>query len=544
MKLAQQAPTLAHVVTAIRAGALGHAAALLEAGGFETDGSDAAALAVAGRLARDRALRASPHDRPRLLAEAASAFAAAFRLDPRPYTRINEATLTWLAGDRDAARAIARQLLAWLDSDTCPAETPAWLCATRAEALLLVGDVAAAKGELARAAALPCVDPEDQAATLRNLELILAEAGEDAGWLDAFRPRGALHFAGHLAIAEGEAALLTERIALLVDDHRIGAGFGALAAGADLVVADALLDRGAELHVVLPTPVEVFAAQSVVPYGKPWVRRFRRALDEAASVRCVTTLGGGYQPLASRLAADVAMGAAKAQARRLRTSACQIVLVDDGPGPFGQGQNTRYVAERWQAGSARDGAAQVRLVVPRSSPVTASGAKPPEGRPDLVLFAVLHIAFEGLGGQDEAEFAQFLDTVVLPLRAASAGIEPRPDIVLPAGNARILGFADPERAWRHAAALLSQDGADRTLRIVGHYGLSHRLHAPDALVGSAVAQLEALAPLALPGVLVASEALTAAICVDGVSAEAMRIEEIGALGAAPIFALSRDAAAQ
>lgn len=48
---------------------------------------------------------------------------------------------------------------------------------------------------------------------------------------------------------------------------RYGFAWGALAAGADIVIAEHLLASDAELHVVLPCPVEQFEAQSVAPAG-------------------------------------------------------------------------------------------------------------------------------------------------------------------------------------------------------------------------------------------------------------------------------------
>lgn len=535
MKIAQRAPTLAQVVTAARAGALGHATALFEAGGFGSATDDAAALAVAGRLARDRALQAPQDRKPRLFAEAAAAFAAANTLDPQAYSQINQATMTWLAGERERAQELARALLTALDGGGALQETPSWLAAARAEALLLLGDVAAAKAQLAKAAALSRDDPEDHAATMRRLALILAAAGEDAAWLDAYRPTRALHFAGHLGVAEGAAAVLGERVAAVIGDENIGAGFGALAAGADLVVAEVLLEQGADLHVVLPTPPDTFRAQSVTPYGPAWERRFADAIERATSLRWVTTIDGGYQPLATRLAADVAMGAARVHARRLQTEARQLLVIDDGEGPFGLGLNTRYMGERWKDGRGTGGSGQVCLRVPRSAPVTASGAKAPEGRGDLQLIAMLQIGFEGLDQLDDNAFADALDRVVEPFRARAARIEPRPDLLLPAGNARIVAFADPDAAWHHAARLLDAAGAAESLRIVGHYGLAHRLRDPDALVGNAVAELDALSRRALPGVLVATEAFAAAASVN--CAEQMEIEEVGMLDEAPLFAV-------
>ena len=195
-------PTLARVVTAARAGSIEHAVALFRAGGFDRRADDPAALAVAGRLAKDRALALPLADRPAALAEAAAIYARAFAFDPQPYTRINAATLTLLAGDSEAGQVMARELLDWLDSGDSFAETPYFVAATRAEALLLLDRRDAAEAALAQAIALAPDCADDQATTLRQLQLILACQGADTAWLDAYRPPRALSYAGHLGIDE------------------------------------------------------------------------------------------------------------------------------------------------------------------------------------------------------------------------------------------------------------------------------------------------------------------------------------------------------
>ena len=526
-------PSLARVVTAARAGSIDHAAALFRAGGFDRRSDDPAALAVAGRIAKDRALRLPLAERSRALAAAATHYAQSFALDPQPYTRINQATLTLLAGEVEAGQAMARSLLDWLDSGASFAETPYFLAATRAEALLLLGRRDAAEAALAAAIGPGSDSAEDQATTLRQLRLILDAQGADAGWLDAYRPRQALNYAGHLGIAEVAVEPLAKRVHEVLDEWRIGAGFGALAAGADLVVAEALLEAGAQLNVVLPTAPAEFLAQSVSPYGSHWAHRFERAMAEAASLRWVSTVAGAYEPLAAHLAADVAMGASVLHARRLETGAVQLLVIDEAGGRFGGGKDTAYLGERW--GSARP---QVTLIAARSAPVIASGAKPAEGRPDRCLTAMLHIAFDGVDTLEDSAFAAALDTMILPFRADCEAIAEQPDVVLPCGNARIVAFTDPDRAWHYARALLALPQAKGRLRLTGHYGLAHWLGTPRALVGTSIAALEALAPVALPGVLTASGALASALFVN--QSAAIHAEEIGTWRGDALFALTAD----
>ncbi len=524
--------TLPAIITAARAGALDHAWSLFEQGGYGQADGDCAALAVKGRLLKDRALLAARHERATLFAQAAQAYAAADALSAQPYTRINLATLKLLAGEPASAMNIAGDLLEWLNSGEGFAETPYYLAATRAEALLLRGQRAASEQALATAIAH---DPDgwpDHASTLRQLTLILEAQGGGTDWLDRYRPPASLHYAGHLGIAATDHALLTDAVTRTLTEARVGFGYGALAAGADIVIAEALLAQGAELHVILPTVVETFIAQSVAPYGTNWVDRFRTCLAAADTLHEATGVTGSYEPLATELAADIAMGAAVLNARRLQSSAAQLLVVDDGPGPFGNGRGTARDGERWSAAGRK----QSILVAPRTAPVVASTHTLAQGRPDRRLAAMLHIGFDGVDSLDEGGFAAALDTVITPFRERTAidGAEPR--LILPAGNARIVAFDKPEAAWAYARTLMAQSRHPYPLRIGGHYALAHWLTEPAALVGRGVAELGQISDVAMPGVITVSQAFaTALMAAPGVTPVG---EPVGEVGSLTLFALT------
>ncbi len=521
--------SLPAIMTAARAGSVRHAMALFEGGGWAARIDDPAALATRARLLKDQALRAAGPERLRLLTAAAQAYGAADTLHPQPYTRVNEASMRFLAGEHDLACAIARGLLDWMADATGFNETPYFIAATRAEALMLCGDHAAAAQALRDACR---ADPDgwsDRAATLRQFALILAGMGRDQAWLDEFRPPCSLNFAGHLGVAPAQSEGLRAQIADWMAAQNIGFGYGALAAGADITIAEALLARGGELHVILPTGVETFIAQSVAPYDPAWRGRFAACLAAATSVQCVTSLSGAYEPLATQLAADVAMGGAVLNARRLQGAAGQLLVIDEGAGRFGSGLGTRRIGERWRG-------RQHSMIAPRGAPVLASGLRPePEGRSDRRLAAMLMIAFDGLDQCDETGFAEALDTIIAPFRRASALLPVQPDMTLPMGNARLVAFADPDAAWAYAQALLALPPASLPLRLAGHYAIAHWLDEPPALVGRGTAELARIAAAALPGVLTASGTLAAALFVN--LSDRIVAEHVGEVGDIRLFAL-------
>ena len=499
------------IITAARAGALDHAKALFKEGGFDRRVGDPAALAVKGRLLKDHAAQLPLAERPAGFAVAAAAYAAADAIAPQPYTRINLATLTMLAGNHVESRRIAASIVEWIASDETIRETPYYRAAILAEAQLILGQVAVSQATFAEAIARAPFAYEDHAATLRQLGLLARHSGLDERWLEQFRPPRSLHYAGHLGVASiADPQLLAQIDAVLYDDD-IGFAFGALAAGADLTIAERVLARGSELHVVLPLCEAAFIAQSVQPYGEDWVRRFAACRDAATSWTECASDTGAYEPLASHMAADVAMGGAVGQSRRLTSEALQLVVIDDGPGSYGTGLQTARDARRWRAAGR-----PTRIVrSPRTTNVAASGQRAePEGRADRRLAAMLQIGFNGLANLDEAQFAQAVDSLLQPWRAALAQAGPPPSIVLPCGNSRIVAFENPGAAFAFARQLLGTATGEFAVKIAGHYGLAHWLTDPDALVGRSVGQLGAIAAAAYPGILTVSETFASALLLD------------------------------
>lgn len=519
---------LALITAMARAGALEQAWRLFRDGGYDAKAGNPAALAVKGRLLKDQGLRASGDGRKALLAEAASAYQAADAIAPQPYLLINTATLSLLSGDRNRSAGAAQDVLKRLDGPTPIAETPYWLAATRAEALLLLGDQAAADHALETARA---ADPDgwpDHAATLRQIGLICAAQGRSTDWLDRHRPPHSLYFAGHLGIASDESNGLRAHIDPWLETADIGFGYGALAAGADIIIAEAIVARGAELHVVLPTARAVFKAQSVSPYGADWTERFEILMTAAASVQEATQATGNYEPRATALAADMAMGAALLGARQIESSAVQLLIADTGDGPFGDGISTARDGESW----AQSGHAQHVIRWPRNPVVTASRGKV-EGREDRALMALLSVAFAGVDALGEGEFADTLDRIIAPFWASAAALPGQPDTAQPQGNGRILGFTSLAQATGFARSLQAIDPQSPwPLVIAGHFGLIHRID--GGIGGAALATVMRIAGSALPGTVTVSAPFATALAL--VAAD-IRAEHVGESGELPLFAL-------
>lgn len=500
--------SLPAIAALVRTGAVGRGWALFEAGGYLAQTEDPAALAVKGRLLKARARRAQGRTRMDLMAQAASAYAAAHALSPAPYLAINAATLSLLAGELIAAQEQARTVLAMLDARPAPADTPYFLAATRAEALLLLQDRPAAEAAMGHAAQCDPDGWDDRAATLAQLREVLAATDQDPTWLDRFAPPASLHFAGHMGFACGGAAEadLTRQLGAILSHGQFGFAWGALAAGADIIIAEHLLSAGADLHIVLPCPIEQFAAQSVAPAGTGWTARFRALLPQIASLQIAAACcGSAHDPLATAHAGELAIGGALNNSQRLGTSATQLVVVDE----HGGGTNTARQAALWPG----DRGKQKRLTLSRDAAVETMF---PIEQNDQARGLAVHLAI----GLDEIAGSASLssDRVEVLTRPITKVLE-----TLPAGSVRAAPgrwectLTDPNQALDALAGLLAIPGSSPAIGV--HLAISTLVRDPasGALLpyGGAPAVARQVMELAPPGLALASDPFGVTMAVRG-----------------------------
>jgi tetratricopeptide (TPR) repeat protein len=492
-------PSLASITALARAGATDQAVRLYYASGFDDSIRDASAQTVRARLLKDLASRRSGDERHGLYHEAALAYQRAAELRPATYPLINAASLYLLAGERHEAARLGKDVLSRIQGDPDEPETPYWRSATLAEALLILDRDEEARAAFAEAVALAPRAWEDHASTLRQFGLILEAQGKDSSWLDAHRPPRSLHFGGHMSFDAGVAkrAHLEERIGAILEEEKVGFGFGALAAGADIIIAEALVERGAELHAVLPGGADAFAAMSVDPFGKSWRKRFDRLLEQAETVRPVRPLGTRPDGGMIALADEIAMGAALMHARRLESSGVQLLVLGAGEAENGASGRSRAV---WAAGGWRQ-----RIVeAPRE---TAAGPSPVPVADEAA--APLAVLAAGLAPDASLPMEEALSR----LREA---IESLPESALPpyvSEERLILPFQGVGEAAEAAVRLLARL-AGTPLRIGGSYGPAATFR--DPFCGGL--RLASAATAAATGALASAPAGTAFVTDDFASA--------------------------
>lgn len=356
------------VLRLARSGSPERAWSLMEKHGLLDSSSDAGALTLQARLLKDRAKRTDiGAGRARLFDQSAQLYAKAASLSGSSYPLINAASLSLFAGKVTQAERWARTVLDLIEINPDEGETPYWREATRAEALLLLDREVEARAAQRRAIAKQPHAWEDHAATLAQFELILAEKGWNAAWLDAHRPPPSVHFSGIASLApdthEVEIALRD-----FIASERPGFAFGALAAGSDLLFAEAFLEwrdtdcPAAELHVLLPLPVDRFRKLSVAAFGNHWIQRFDASLEQAASVK-VFGLEDPELSVAVEYADLVAMGRAVRNAQVLASRACAVTVAC-------KGEELRPQLASW-----RDGGRQLTIIEAKRSDRDINGLK-------------------------------------------------------------------------------------------------------------------------------------------------------------------------
>ena len=527
------------VLALARAGATGEAARRFEAyglGGVQDE--DVASLRA--RISKDLALAAEGEERRRRAAEAADLYEAVFARTGGYYPAINAATMRLVSGEARAARDLAATVLELLAAD---GEDSYYSAATAAEAHLLKGDAHAASTALARAAELHGEDYGALATTRRQLRTICDLTGLDSQPLGVLAGPAVVHFCGHRiadehgqgrfpADAEGAVAA---GIAEVVARHPAGYAYGSLASGADILWAEALIEAGSELHVVLPFAREEFIALSVASSGAGWVERFERCFAAATTVRYATDDAFLGDDVLFRYGTELAMGLALLRARYLDANLRQVAVWDGGPaaGAAGTsidiaswrrtGRPVTWVTPEAPAARVRDSeeAEPVREEAQDWSAVSPAGRR--------VVRAMLFGDVKGFSKLTDEQLPVFASRVLGGfadvLRRHSSDVQ----FANTWGDAVYVVLSDALAAARCALELQAAMGsidleADRlpshlALRIGGHVGPVFPTHDPvldaDGFMGSHVSRTARIEPVTPPGGVYVTEPFAAALVLDG-----------------------------
>ena len=363
------------VLNLAKAGATANAEVEFTRLGLE-DSSDADVAALKARIAKDHALDAVGKVRITLLTHAADLYETLYRRNNDYYPGVNVASLRLLAGQTIAAEKIAREVLTICQTNTGTEGDDYYLPASEAEAALILGDTATARSALERAANAGH-DLAARAATRRQLRMICSARGINDDVLDPLASPTVINYTGHMIAAVGshgrfpasQEESVAKQIVERLEKHRVGFGYGPLASGGDILFAEALLARGAELHVVLPFARDEFIEISVAPAGPQWMRRFESCMLQASSITYATEdryLGHDW---VFAYGSFVAMGLAVLRARFLDADVLQMAVWDGV-------ENTGMAGTSFDVRTWRNAGRTLEVITPEPDAKSSTTSKP------------------------------------------------------------------------------------------------------------------------------------------------------------------------
>ena len=544
------------VLALARSGATEQARAMFRDLGLEGAAEEDIA-ALDARLAKDHALAAKGQERVARARKAADDYQAIYERPPGYYPGINAATMRLLAGNADAAADLARRVLeSCAEAGRREGREDYYLAATRAEAHLLLDDLPAAGEALRRAAAVHDGDYAAVAATRRQLRLICEIKAIDAGLLAPLNAPKVIHYVGHMISAPGEAGrfaaesedLVAGRIADCIEQLAVGYGFGSLACGADILFAEALLRRKAELHVVLPFDKDEFKQISVARGGRVWLNRFDKCLKQAASVTYATDDSYLGDDELFAYGGRLAMGLALLRATYLDTEVEQIAVWDRLPaeGPAGTSAEVAF----WQKRGSRTEVIDCGPAA-KGTVTTAVGADLGKSPLRRVVHSMLFGDIKGFSKLPEETLTGFVEKVMGGFATVLDSYGDKIRYRNTWGDAVYVVLPDSVTAATCAMDLqgvmtgLDLDALgfppDLALRLGGHLGPVFEGHDPvidrPAFFGTHVSRTARIEPVTPPGEIYVTEPFAAAIALAQNSP--FRCEYVGNIAAAKDYGAMR-----
>ena len=367
------------------------------------------AAALKGRLLKDLAVRTTGKEQVELFRQSSQAYRLAHQHTGGYFSGINAATTSFLAGDegeaRELAAAIARR------SDIVHPQDY-FAAASGAEAKLICGEVDEATALYAAARHRPDASPGVIASTARQVSLIANRLSisddQHLALLASIRPTPVIHYCGHMLSAGWQVEEeLAEAIRSILHEFEVLIAYGSLACGADILVAEAILARGGELHVVLPFAEEDFLKTSVYVGGSEWSDRYANVRKAASSVTFATQMRYIDDDEQFAYCSKLMMGLARLRARIMYTDVFQLAVWDGAP-PNGIAGTASDCAE-W---ARQGGITRIVSVAPNRPTLESVAVADRRNRPRRALRSMLFADFAGFSRLDEDNVPQFLEAVM------------------------------------------------------------------------------------------------------------------------------------
>ncbi len=503
--------------------------------------SDSKAQGLYARILKDQALKSSPDVRQMALAVAAEAYGAVYQRHGGPWPAVNAATLHLLAGDKAEAAEWAQKVFAACAEEMPDGELDGYFRAvSMAEASLVIGDVKRATLELWRAGTYSAAGSATRATTRKQLRYICQANELEPDVLELIDVPRVMYYAGHIISPPGGAGrfpadqevVVRDQIGRYLDKGDIGFAFGSLAAGSDILFAEACRERDIDLHVVLPFDSVEFIKTSVRPAGQEWVERFYDCLDwctkgaERGTASVIYATDGAFLGDESLFlyGAQFAMGLAALRARNLDTDPRMIAVFD---GASTKGVGTDGSVDMWSELGFDADIIQIEGGTKSRSKIKWDVAIPdvPERFPHAILYGDV----EGYSELKEEEIAQFNNTIMSKISDVLRSYDKNVLYKNSFGDAVYVVFEGALAAARCALAIQnvfneadfkdSETGSKLSFRLGGHFGPI--FHGTDfirdepSFFGSHVTKVARIEPVTPPGAVYVTEPMAAALALCG-----------------------------
>ena len=322
--------------------------------------ADEETLGMLARTYKDLASQTrSRVEKKRFLRRAAEIYLEAYESTGGCWTGINAATMNLLIGETKRASELAKKVRKQCHkslSAECSDEY--WRLAVLGEAALILRDWTEAEEWYRRAAKRGAGRFGDLQCSRRNAHLILRYWKADPSNIDAYLSvPPVIVFSGHMIdevrrVAPRFPTSLEPAVAKVLRDKidKLGPcfGFASAACGSDILFLEAMLDAGAEIHIVLPYNKEEFIRDSVDFLPKSnWRSRFERLLQRAAQCVTASTQKLKVGNVSYDFCNELLLGLARTYSVRLEAALIPLAVWDgfSGDGPGG----TASAVKKWRA---------------------------------------------------------------------------------------------------------------------------------------------------------------------------------------------------
>ena len=287
-------------------------------------------------------------------------YAKAYETNNGFWSGVNAATLALLLNERPHATKLAREVKALCKEELkrlkATGGDPYWVLATLGEAALILNDWVEAQEWYSQAADAGRKRYGDLHSSRRNARLLMDHLEAHSDRIEAcFHLPAVAVFAGHVvdepsrrvprfpANAELKVyAAIRERLSKL----DAGFGYSSAACGSDILFCEAMLERDAEIHIVLPYEKGQFIEASV--NREPgWKARFEKVMERAADVVVASERRVEGDAVLYEYANRLLYGLARGRAENLETPLKPLAVWDAKPS--GARGGTASAIELWRS---------------------------------------------------------------------------------------------------------------------------------------------------------------------------------------------------